>query len=160
METKIIEATNAEGGGGINHGKFLVGRFTEDEWNHQSPIEGPGLLTRRYGRHHLLVLDLEAAEGAIFAHGGYAKADLNKHPIYVCPMFEPFLTWLYQQDVDDLQALPDVVRFTEDEAPSAMWGYRRPGPTSEAPSTECPSRPSTSTPSTSTCGSEPMPEAS
>jgi hypothetical protein len=38
-------------------------------------------------------------------------------------MFEPFLTWLYAQDLSDLQALPDYVELPD--APFALAGYRR-----------------------------------
>lgn len=125
MKTKIIEVTNHPEG--INHGKFMLGRFEEHEWAFASAIEGPGFMHRRWGPDHLLVLDLETCEGAIFLHGGYAKADLEKHRVWVCPMFEPFLNWLYKQDISDLDALPPVVTFTEAEAPSSMAGYRRSG---------------------------------
>jgi hypothetical protein len=77
---------------------------------------------------HVWVLDLQTGEGAFFAPGGLASADLEKHRVWVCPMFEPFLTWLYKQDLSDLDALPGLVNFTQEEAPFAMSGYRRPGP--------------------------------
>lgn len=44
--------------------------------------------------------------------------------IWICPLFEPFLTWLYQQDLSDLEQLPDTV---EIDAPFSMQGYRRSG---------------------------------
>jgi hypothetical protein len=40
-------------------------------------------------------------------------------------MFEPFLTWLYTQKIDDLDALPAVVNIEDCE--KAMAGYRRSG---------------------------------
>jgi hypothetical protein len=52
------------------------------------------------------------------------------------PLFEPFLTWLYQQDLADLDKLPDFVEIDEKIAPFSMAGYRRPGPedtTTDAP---------------------------
>lgn len=127
MKTKIIEATNAEGGGGINWGKFMVARM-DSEMDYVSEVEGAHFMRRRWGDRHLWVMDLETGEGAVFAIGGYATVDLEKHRIWVCPMFEPFLNWLYEQDITDLDALPSMVRFTEAEAPSAMGGYRRKGP--------------------------------
>lgn len=100
MQTKFIEATD---GGGFNWGKFAVCRFTD-----------------------IVVLDLQTCEGAIFSPGGYAKNDLNgKHQIWVCPMYEPFLTWLYTQDLSDLDALPSLVDLGD--VPTAMRGYRRTG---------------------------------
>lgn len=123
MKTKIIEATNVDHGG-INHGKFLVGRFT-NEWRRASAIDQlPLLRGRGWSREHVFVLDLQTGEGAIFRHGGYAKGDLDKRRILVCPMFEGFLTWLYQQDLRDLDKLPALVKL---DTESAMYGYRRGG---------------------------------
>jgi hypothetical protein len=125
MDTRIVEATN-----GFNHGKFLVGRFTE-EWSHRSVVEnGLSLLRPRWMAHTLFVMDLETGEGALFTPGGLPRADLDKHRIWVCPMFEPFLAWLYGHVRDEhaLETLPQVVRLTEEEAPSSLYGYRRPGP--------------------------------
>lgn len=86
METKFIEAMNRADGQPFNWGKFMVARFTGDEWRRRSH-------------------------------------DLNeKHKIWVCPLYEPFLEWLYRQDVRDLGKLPDHVTL---EAPAALWGYRR-----------------------------------
>jgi hypothetical protein len=135
VKTRIIEATSAG-----NWGKFLVARFT-DEWKIRSGISNvlPGKarprdeppdrlpLLRRVGWHerHLLVLDLQTGEGAIFLPGGLASADLNKHEIWVCPLFEPFLAWLYQQDLSDLDAVPAVVEI--EGIPPQLAGYRRQG---------------------------------
>jgi hypothetical protein len=126
MKTKIIEVTNAPEG--INWGKFMVGRFEPEEQNYHSPIEHHAFLNARWGPNHIWVLDLETGEGAFFAHGGCASYDLNsKHQVWVCPMFEPFLNWLYEQDITDLDALPAVVTLTEKQAPSSLFGYRRQG---------------------------------
>lgn len=124
MKTKIIEATN----GALNWGKFMLGRF-DSEWALGSAaLTDPYSLLSRVGwtDEHLLVLDLQTGEGAIFRHGGLPRADLEKHRIWVCPLFEPFLVWLYQQDVADLDALPAHVDLPD--APFAFSGYRRPGP--------------------------------
>lgn len=127
MDTVFIEVTN----GPNNWGKFMVGRFTADEWarpSHVPGYEGGRLLAGR-GWHprSLLIVDLQTGEGSIFTPGGSAIADLTKHKVWVCPMFEPFLTWLYTQDLTDLSALPAHVDLPD--APFAMAGYRRPGPT-------------------------------
>lgn len=131
METVFIEATNVKTGG-YNWGKFMVARFTAEEWLRRSAVDdgvvplGAWLLSGRgWSRDNLLVVDLQTGEGAIFRPGGYVHADLNKHAIWVCPMYEPFLEWLYKQDLSDLQALPPLVEI--DDATSAMRGYRRPG---------------------------------
>lgn len=134
METKIVEAVNKIGGGYGNWGKFLVGKFT-DEWGRRRAIPGapdlamPLLTQVGWTQDHFLVLDLQTGEGAVFRHGGLAEADLHKHRVWVCPLFEPFLAWLYGQDVSDLQALPDHVVLPG--APFEMRGYRRPGPPEE-----------------------------
>lgn len=135
MITKIIEACHvgADGKETGNWGKFMVCRFT-DEWNvksstdHDLPFGLPLLPAVGWTPRHVLVIDLQTGEGAIFKPGGYPKADLEKHKIWVCPLFEPFLDWLYGQDLGDLTKLPSLIKFHLDEAPFAMRGYRRPGP--------------------------------
>lgn len=142
METKIIETTNQ-----LNWGKFLLGRF-DTEWRIRSSVsaaqreedrkrlaevglESPFLqmpLLREigWGPDHLWVLDLQTGEGAyFFPHPSRnAKHELNKHKIWVCPMFEPFLQWVYQQDLRDLQALPAMIEL---DCEFSMRGYRRTG---------------------------------
>lgn len=127
MKTKIIEVTN----GPRNHGKFMVGEFDVDERCYESVVDPGRNLLRGvcgWGSGVLWVLDLQTGEGALFSHGGYAKADLDKHRVWVCPMFEPFLTWLYTQDIADIDELPEWVDLPD--APAAFHGYRRPGPES------------------------------
>jgi hypothetical protein len=122
MRTKFIEATN----GPRNWGKFMLARFTIEEWARRSAIHGGYLIAATgWTPDHLLVVDLETGEGALFRHGGHAKADLEKHRIWVCPLFEPFLTWLYAQDVSDLDALPAHVDLPDAEF--QFSGYRRSG---------------------------------
>jgi hypothetical protein len=123
LKTKIIETTN----GPRNHGKFLLGRF-DGEWSHPSAVASESLLLSLvgWGPEHLLVMDLQTGEGAIFRPGGSAKADLDKHAVWVCPLFEPFLEWLYRQDLGDLDKLPAHVDLPDAEF--ALYGYRRPGP--------------------------------
>src|SRR5665213_4481996 len=104
MQIKFIEATNIDAGG-FNWGKFMVCRFSEAEWVYPSTIlpNRPLLPEVGWTKRHVLVCDLQTGEGAIFAPGGLAEADLHKHKIWVCPMFEPFLAWLYRQDLTDLE---------------------------------------------------------
>lgn len=127
MKTKIIEVSQQPNGGGwSNHGKFMLGRFDVERERGQLVGDVPyPLLNPRWHPATLLVLDLETGEGALFTPGGMPSADLRKHKIWVCPMFEPFLEWLYQQDTSDLDALPNVVALPDAEF--AMYGYRRPG---------------------------------
>lgn len=119
MKIKLVEVTN----GPANWGKFLIGQF-DDEWSYKSVIDGAPLLScRGWSPKHVLVLDLQTGEGAMFLPGGFAKADLDKHCVWVCPLFEPFLTWLYAQpDPFAISAHVDLP-----DAPFAMSGYRRPG---------------------------------
>jgi hypothetical protein len=123
MKTKIIEATQGIQGG-FNWGKFLIGVF-DDEREHVG-MDGFLFFPPRWSERHMLVLDLETGEGAIFLIGGSATHDLNdKHKIWVCPMFEPFLVWLYDQDFKDIDELPGLVELPD--APAAWAGYRREG---------------------------------
>jgi hypothetical protein len=125
MQTKFIEATD---GTEFNWGKFAVCRFESEEWQRPSVIDPPRSLLRKIGwdRDQIFVLDLQTCEGANFRPGGLASADLEKHRIWVCPMFEPFLVWLYKQDLSNLNALPALVNLGA--VPTALFGYRRKGP--------------------------------
>jgi hypothetical protein len=124
MITKIIEATNFDERG--NWGKFMVMKF-DSEWGYRSAVVEQTRLIDAVGwsRQHVWVLDLQTGEGACFRHGGRAEYDLNKHKVWVCPLFEPFLVWLYDQDISDLTKLPDKVHL--ENAPFDMYGYRREG---------------------------------
>lgn len=125
MQTKLIEATN----GPKNWGKFMIGRFTREQWGQQSAVDlewrGSLICGRGWTPKHILVFDLQTGEGALFMHGGLASADLNKHKIWVCPLFEPFLEWLYKQDVEDFDKLPALIDLPN--AAFSMRGYRRAG---------------------------------
>ncbi len=125
MITRFIEATDATE---FNWGKFAVCRFSPDEWSRKSEISAGRFLLRSigHGTSDIFVLDLQTCEGAMFSPHGLAKADLSKHKIWVCPMFEPFLEWLYTQDLSDFDKLPSVVNLGD--VPTAMAGYRRKGP--------------------------------
>lgn len=125
MNTKIIEVTN-----GGNWGKFLLGRF-DAAWKRRSLVDAGVPLLRRLGwsPEHLWVLDLQTGEGACLLPGGLPSSDLNKHRVWVCPMFEPFLMWLYRQDLSELDQLPDLLE--RPDAPFELWGYRPPGPETE-----------------------------
>lgn len=130
MQTKFIEASG-NGPSGGNWGKFLVGRFEPEELARRSklpeiPADGSLLGFTGWDPKMVWVLDLQTREGAAFRPGGDVAADLNKHAVWVCPLFEPFLGWLYQQDLTDLDALPGYVDLPDAEF--AMAGYRRPGP--------------------------------
>lgn len=123
MRTKFFEVV-----GTLNWGKFMVADFTGEEWRHRSEVTGVSLIRYTgWGSDHRLVIDLQTGEGAVFAvrPGGMPRADLAKHKIWVCPMFEPFLEWLYQQDLDRLDELPQLIELMD--APASMHGYRREG---------------------------------
>lgn len=101
----------------------------DSEWEYESQMSpGSGLL-REVGWNpaQIWVLDLQTCEGAAFSPVGLASADLDKHRIWVCPMYSPFLEWLYQQkDLSDLSNLPSVLDLPDAEF--ALRGYRREGP--------------------------------
>ncbi|HMG64396.1 MAG TPA: hypothetical protein VK599_15750 [Streptosporangiaceae bacterium] len=133
MKTKIVEAVQSKEHPG-NWGKFLVGE-PDIEFTRRSAVNtefsGSLLTSLGWTWQHVWVLDLQTGEGAFFKPGGLASADLAKHRIWVCPLFEPFLEWLYERhresggrlDPDDL---PEVVELPNAEF--AFQGYRRPGP--------------------------------
>ena len=126
MKCHIIEAEN-NSAGGLNWGKFLCAQFEEAEWAYQSAVSlAPLLVGRGWTPGHLLVVDLETGEGALFLPGGLASADLEKHRVWVCPLFEPFLEWLYANFDGDVATLPRLVKINSSR--SALSGYRRPGP--------------------------------
>lgn len=133
MKTRIIEAVQSKEHPG-NWGKFLVGVFDE-EWAYGSRVDPDRVPLLRacgwWGPERLWVLDLQTGEGAYFGPGGFAKADLAKHRVWVCVLYEPFLEWLYERHREsggrlDLDSLPDVVELPDAEF--AFQGYRRPGP--------------------------------
>lgn len=131
MTTQFVEVTNE-----FNWGKFMVAQFVGFDWKKASVVgdqdpAAPSLLQQcGWTDKHVLVVDLQTGEGIIVlprkGRGAHKPAsyDLNhKHQVWVCPMFEPFLNWLYEQDLTE--PLPTLVKFSETEAPSALYGYRR-----------------------------------
>lgn len=137
MHLHLIEA-----GGNGNWGKFAVGRFGE-EWHWRSHVSKPYFtperpqppLLRETGWNYtdLFILDLQTKEGARFYYPDLRPTyQLQKHQIWVCPLFEPFLTWLYRQDLGDLSKLPGYVDLPG--VPLELSGYRRSGP-ADLPST-------------------------
>jgi hypothetical protein len=114
----------------LNWGKFLVG-VPDVEWFRESQVDphaGRYPLLEQIGwtQAHVWVMDLQTGEGAWFRPGGSARADLEKHRIWVCPLFEEFLKWLYAQDISRLNMLPGVIELPD--ARFSINGYRRPGP--------------------------------
>jgi hypothetical protein len=129
MELVMIEATQ-DTASGVNWGKFGVGRFTRDEWSRKSRLAGGALLARcGWDGDHVWVLDLQTGEGIFVRPSGSARSDLGKHQVRVCPLFEPFLEWLYLQNLTDLTALPALVEIRG--VPGELRGYRRAGPRHE-----------------------------
>jgi hypothetical protein len=81
------------------------------------------------------VLDLQTAEGMYVPVDGSADYQLNGlHQIKVCPLFEPFLHWLYDQDLTRLEELSGgLVTLTQEEAPSSLVARRRTAYAAESP---------------------------
>jgi len=129
MISVFVELTD-----GFNWGKFMVGTFTKEEWEHRSKVDGRRLLSGQCGwsPRHLLVFDLQTGEGAMFLTAGNAKVDLDKHKIWCCPMYEVFLGWLYAhpEHCADIRTLPSLIELdpSETRGHNALYGYRRPGP--------------------------------
>ncbi len=115
IHSTITDATN-EGDGGIKGGTFLVARFDEQEWRHVSEFDRAPLLRGRGGApDHVLVVDPQTGEGAIFGPGGVAPADLNKDRIWGCPLSSRSSLGS-TRSLDDLGSLQRLVRL---QAPSA-----------------------------------------
>lgn len=133
MKTKIVEAVQSKDRPS-NWGKFLVMVPDDEEWGYESQVDpGRGLMqSMGYwgGGDHVWVLDMQTGEGAFFRPGGSAGADLEKHAVWVCPLYQPFLEWLYERCREngglDLDSLPEVVELPGAEF--ALRGHRRPGP--------------------------------
>lgn len=89
----------------------MLGRF-DDEWKRRGSVDESSqpLLSRLgWGPDHIMVMDLSVGHAAIFAPHGFPAIDVDDTGIYFCPLFRGFLEWLYQQDLSDLDALPDRV---------------------------------------------------
>lgn len=133
MRSKFLEATN----GPNNWGKFLISVFEPEEWGHLSIIDPGRPLLRAIGWSHQLpnayILDLQTREGAVFNLAGHAPADLQKHKIWVCPLFEPMLCWLYVRYREIGGGWFDTLPVHVDlpDAAFALYGYRRTGPEKE-----------------------------
>lgn len=132
MRGKIVEVTNF-----FNWGKFLLSRFEDSEWAVPSRIseyERSLVAGRGWDRQHVFVLDLQTGEGALFRPGGSAKHDLEKHSIWVCPMYPVFLAWFYKhpEHWTDLETLPSLLELTDEEAMAASALYRPRQPLSRA----------------------------
>jgi hypothetical protein len=131
MQTLIIEAHN-----GMNYGKFLLATYGPEEWSREARVEPTGrklLPSIGFGGEWVWVLDLQTREGAAFLLSGQVTLlhQLEKHQVWVCPMYEFFLGWLldrYREDSAGVMALnlPDVVEL--DTKYFALAGYRRKGP--------------------------------
>jgi hypothetical protein len=127
MDTKFVEAVTK--GSQFNWGKFMVCRHVGGERDYRSRVDEGRRLLSTVGSHPRLdiwVLDLQTGEGVrLTPHPeSSARADLNEHKVWVCPLFEPFVKWLYTQDLTYLGTLPALVEL---EAEPAFAGYRRPG---------------------------------
>lgn len=133
MITKLFEATHDLEGNG-NYGKFLV-CIPDTEWSLLTELGEEYsfrvLPANGWCREHVMVFDLATGEGAMFrprkaknpAQAVYHE--LNKHQIWVCPLFEPFLAWLFNYTPEEIPHLPQLVLLPE--ADFAFSGYRRPG---------------------------------
>lgn len=126
MDVKFVEATN----GPQNWGKFAVLKFDDDEWKELSAVDQRPLLAGRgWGRDHVMVVDLQTGEGAFFFPGGIHWSDMDKHQIWVCPMYEHALRTICDGEHDPMKT-PPLLDFPD--APFEYAGYRRGGPRQHA----------------------------
>ncbi len=129
MDTRFVEVTN-----GFNHGKFLIGRYSEPEMDERTQFGGEFgqysiIRSQGFSRLDHWILDLSTGEGAIFPLTGSATHDVHKRRIRVCVLYEPFVVWLYAHVAANPDTwwdeLPRLVALPH--APSDFGGYRRPG---------------------------------
>lgn len=127
METRFVEATDTHRG---LYGKFMLARWTHEEWDRRAQMDGTLgqrlLASRGHDPREFWVVDLETNEGAFFSMNkhGLAASDLMKRRIWVCPLFEGFLQHLYS--LDDPWAVEPLVTISH-----VTDSYRRPGPNDE-----------------------------
>jgi hypothetical protein len=131
MQTYLFEARHGPGAG--NWGKFLVGIPDETEWSWRSAVDTsrsvPLLSAIGWTPEHIWVHDLQTGEGCFVRPGGLAHADLQKHRVWCCPLFEYWLDWLYGEVRKvGIEGIPDLPRVVDlPDAPFALAGHRRPG---------------------------------
>lgn len=115
MISRFIEASHGDGG---NYGKFIVLRFDKRESQIKTRLPGHTghpLFTfagaRKLNPKTTFVFDLQTGEGAAFYIGdkGGARIALSQRDIWVCPLYLPFLNWLWGQDMSDITKLPRYV---------------------------------------------------
>lgn len=138
MISKIIEATNTNK---FNFGKFNVSVYDAEERSRASIINEGFNLLRSIGKHpdDVMVADLQTSEALTFPayFRNYRGGDperlagevhyyMGKHKIWVCPLYEPFVCWLFEQDLEDIRKLPPMVDTLPEEV-SSLFGYRRQG---------------------------------
>jgi hypothetical protein len=76
----------------------------------------------------VFVRDLQTQEGCEFYPSPEAdcKTQLDMHRVWVCPLFYPFVSWLFANYQGDVTSLPDLVELA-DSKKQEYQGYRRPG---------------------------------
>lgn len=135
MLSKMVEVSDQ-----VNWAKLMVSQFDNDELAYKSRVdtEAKSLLEAVAARRKeywgeaqqkRLVVDLQTDEGAWFLPHPERdpKVDLDRHQIWVCPLFYPFLQWLYRTNPVHVSGIPDVVELDPDDV-IKFQGYRRPGP--------------------------------
>lgn len=108
MITRFVEVTD-----GMMYGKFMVCRLDASELATTTAMpeapEGQRLLTysgrRRFNDHSTLVIDLQLGTGwawplsdGLIGMRHYAREHFDRDLApHVCPMYLPFVLWLYEQ---------------------------------------------------------------
>ena len=133
MEQVFVEVSDE-----ANWAKILLMKFGSEDLLVRSKVSGDFLLksvdnNRRVktgtNAEKVFVLDLQTEEGAFFfpRKEGNAKDDLESHEIWVCPLYLPFLIWLYANMPKELKEIPKLVEFPK-STHVHYQGWRRPGP--------------------------------
>lgn len=131
MKVKFIECEDK-----LNWGKFQLLQWEPSDMQRQSKVrEGTPLLMAVEGQRvagndplkAVFVRDLQTEEGATLhpAKEVDPKPQLDRHRVWVCPLFLPFARWLFANWEGDVATLPDIVELSGEVL--HLQGYRRPG---------------------------------
>jgi hypothetical protein len=137
MKTMFLEAGHGPAAPG-NWGKFMIARYEPHELTEPTRYPGcegrQGIVNQRgWAGDHFWVLDLVTGEGVRFHVGAVPEIDahnaLEEHPVWVCPLFEPMLVWLFKFVGGRPETWWDELPRTIDlpDAPFQLYGYRRSG---------------------------------